>query len=188
MVNYFDLVVVIITLGLAVKGFFEGLARGAVKFAGFIIVIIFMAGFSDTIVSVTLEIGILPPKISIPAAFLLILIVGTALFYVVANVLHRLVHMTPAGFIDSGLGCVFGAVKAFILCGLLATGISFAPSDSFLRKQYEKSLTAETLVAFLSESIPLVKKAVIPLYQRFTPVPHEPENKQDDKTISPEFI
>ena len=188
MVNFFDLVVVIITLGFAVKGFFEGLVRGAVKLVGFIIINIFMAGFSDTIVSLALEIGIFPPKISIPSAFLLILIGGTAAFYVVAHLLHRLVHMTPAGFIDSGLGCVFGTVKALILCGILATGISFAPSDSFLRNQYDKSLTAVTLVTFLSESIPLIKKAVVPLYQRFKPVLSEPENKKDSETISPEFI
>ena len=100
--------------------------------------------------------------------------------------------MTPAGFIDNGLGCALGIIKSLFLCGLAAIVISFAPPGGFLKNQYESSLTAKHLVAFISETIPLVKKAVTPYYRRITPEPHEPEpeseQKQDDRTIPPDLI
>ena len=102
--------------------------------------------------------------------------------------LHRLVHMTPVGFVDSGLGCVLGAMKALFLCGLIATFLSFAPADSFFRNQYQKSISAAPLVSFIAESIPFVKKAIIPLYKRFAPIIPEPDIEKDDETFSPQYI
>ena len=186
--NLFDLFVVIVTLGLALMGFKEGLVRGAVKLAGFIALVVLMAVFSRQIVNTAEHIGFLPRNIAIPLAFILILIIGTCVFHIIAHVLHKLVHMTPAGFIDNGLGCALGIIKSLFLCGLAAIIISFAPPGGFLKNQYESSLTAKHLVTFISETIPLVKKAVTPYYRRIAPEPHEPEQKQDDRTISPNLI
>ena len=120
--------------------------------------------------------------------FLLVLIAGTSIIHLGSYLLYRLVHMTPVGFVDSGLGCAFGLIKGIFLSGLVAIAISFAPPESFLKCQYEKSCTAKPLVLFLSDSVPLLKKAVTSLYQQFAPLQRELEKKQNDGTIPPNFI
>ncbi len=188
MINFFDLVVVVNTIGLAVYGFFEGLLRGAVKLIGIIVTIVLLAVFSNNIVGMALTVRGISPRISIPLAFLFAFIIGSAIFYIGATLLHKIVHKTPVGFVDSGLGSAFGVIKALILNGTLATIISFTPPGTFLNSQFEKSLTAKPLMNFLSEIIPLVKKAGIPIYQRLVPVPREQENNHDNESISPDII
>ena len=61
--NLFDLFVVIVTLGLALMGFREGLVRGAVKLAGFIALVVLMAVFSRQIVNTAEHIGFHKNKI-----------------------------------------------------------------------------------------------------------------------------
>jgi len=187
-INFFDLTVLIITLLMGINGFHEGLLRGAIKLAGFIIIIIFMMVFSEHIIAVAHEIPIFSPKVSICVVFLFILFAGTGIIHIGAYGLHKLIHMTPAGFIDSGLGCAFGILKALLINGVLAVLLSFTTPGTFLRSQYEYSLTAKHLVTFLSESVPLVKKTLIPLYQRFLPVPQNHENIQEHETIPQNFI
>ena len=188
MVNIFDLLVLILTLFLTVSGYLEGFLRGAIKLVGFIAVIFLMALFSGHIAEAALKITFLSPGISIPLAFLVILIVGTGVFHLIAYMVHKIVQMTPVGFIDSGLGCVFGVIKALLLTSLIATAISLAPDGSFFKNQYDNSASAKHLVTLLSETVPLVKKSVIPLYRRYIPAPVEPEQKQDDKTIPSDII
>jgi len=176
----FDIFVVIVVVGLAIFGFREGLVRGALKLGGFIALIVAMALFSAPIMSVADVLPMLPRNIAIPLVFLVILAAGTAIIHFVAHLLHKLIHMTPAGFIDYGLGCAFGIIKALILNGLLAIVISCAPPGSFFRNQYDTSYSAKPLAAFISETIPFVNNALVPYYQRFTPSPPEPERKRDE--------
>ena len=95
MINFFDLVVVVNTIGLAVYGFFEGLLRGAVKLIGIIVTIVLLAVFSNNIVGMALTVRGISPRISIPLAFLFAFIIGSAIFYIGATLLHKIVHKTP---------------------------------------------------------------------------------------------
>jgi len=179
-VNVFDIFVVVVIVGLAILGFREGLVRGALKLGGFIVLIVAMALFSAPIMSIADMLPMLPRNIAIPLVFLIILAAGTCIIHFAALLLHKLIHMTPAGFIAYGLGCAFGIIKALFLNGLLAIIISCAPPGSFFRNQYETSFSAKPLVAFISETIPIVKNALVPYYQRFAPPPPEPERKRDE--------
>jgi len=188
MINYFDFFVIIATIGLAVYGLREGFLRGAVKLAGFIIVIVFISIFSEYIVKAALAVKILPPVIIIPLAFILIFLIGTIVFHTLAFFIHKLVHMTPAGFIDSGLGCAFGIIKAILLNGILATVLSLSPPDNFFYNQYKKSVSAQPLTNFLAKTIPVVKKSGVHLYNKFVPEHEKLEQKQNDGTIPPNII
>lgn len=180
MFNFFDIFVVIVTLGLAISGFREGLLRGAVKLAGFIAIIVILALFSKQIAGLDYLIGKIPSKIAVPIIFIALFIVATIAFHILAEVLYKLIKLTPIKFIDSGLGCMFGILKALILCGILAFILSFAPSESFFNNQYKNSNTAKTLRSFICGTIP-VMKSLIPLYQKQVPIPGEQENKKNEE-------
>jgi len=188
MLNYFDLFVIIVTLGFAVYGFREGLLRGAVKLAGFIAIIVFMVLFSDKIVNACFLIEILPTKISIPLIFIAIFVIASIAFYFLAEILHKLIKITPVRFIDSGLGCMFGILKALFLNGILAILLSFATPGTLLNYQYETSHTGKTLKSFMYITIPYMKSTIISMYQRYIPMPEEQEKKEDEKIILPDVI
>lgn len=188
MINYFDIFVVIVTLGLAILGLIEGLVRGTIKLAGFIALLILIFMFFNRIIAMANRITILPQNIMIPLVFFVILIAGICVIHLIANVLHKLVHLTPIGFIDHGLGCALGILKALFLNGILALVISLTPPGSFLKNQYDTSVSADHLVTFISQTFPLIKKAVVPYYRRFSPQLPEPLEKQENGTIPENFI
>jgi len=188
MLNFFDLFVVIVTLGLAVSGFREGFLKGAVKLAGFIAIIVFMVLFSGNIASACFLIDKFPPKITIPLIFIAIFIIASISLHFLAELLHKLINVTPIKFIDSGLGCMFGILKAIFLGGILAILLSFASPGTFFHYQYETSHTGETLKSFMYITIPFMKSTIISMYQRYVPMPEEQEKKENEKIILPDVI
>lgn len=188
MLNYFDFFVIIVTLGLAVSGFLEGFVRGVMKLAGFIAVIVLMALFSDVIVDIVVLTVKLPPKIAIPLVFIVIFTVATIAVHFIAEILHKLIKFTPIRFIDSGLGSIFGILKALFINGILAMLLSFTSPGTFLNNQYSSSYTGKTLNDFLYWTIPIMKSAVVHMYRKYIPVPKEQEKKEDEKIIPPEVI
>ncbi|MCD6308694.1 MAG: CvpA family protein [Candidatus Latescibacteria bacterium] len=188
MANAFDIMVFIVTVGMAVLGFREGLVRGVIKLAGFIALIVFMGIFAKRITGLAELVDAVPRHIMAPAMFILILVAGSILIHVVALFLHKLVHMTPAGFVDSGLGCGLGIVKALLLCGLLALALSFAPDDSFLGKQYDSSSSAPVLVSLLSETVPIIRRAVEPYYRILPPEKPDMEDNLRNGTVPRDII
>ncbi|MFC1537941.1 CvpA family protein [Candidatus Latescibacterota bacterium] len=185
MPNYFDILVVIITLGLAVSGFFEGFVRGVIKLAGFIAVIVFLVLFSDTIIDIVIETVDFPPKFAIPLVFLIVFAVSSVSVYFIAEMLHKIIKLTPVRIIDSGLGSVFGLIKSFFICGILAMFLSFTTTETFLNNQYESSRTAEPLKNLFYRAVPIMKSAIIPIYRKYIPVPEDKEKKEEknDKSI-----
>ena len=186
--NYFDLFVIIVTLGLAVSGFLEGFIRGVVKLAGFIAVIVLMALFSGNIINLVVLTVKLPPKIAIPLVFIVIFTVAAVVIHFIAELLHRLIKFTPIRFIDSGLGSIFGILKALFINGILAMLLSFTSPGTFLNNQYRSSYTGKTLNDLLYWTIPIMKSAITPMYRKYVPIPKEQEKKEDEKIISPKVI
>ena len=174
MPNFFDIVILLIVIGLGVSGFFEGLVRGVVKLGGFFFTIAIIAILSDRIIILSREIGGLSPAIAVPLAFVALFIIGTIVFTVLANILHKVIHLTPVGFVDSGLGAAFGVLKALLLGGLLALILSLSPYGSFLHGQYNTSRAGKPLVSLLNETVPFVRSAVKSWYGNTAP-PSKPE-------------
>ena len=186
MLNLFDVFLVIVTLGLAISGFREGLLRGAVKITGFIATIIVLALFSKHIAGAAHLIGEIPSKITVPIVFIAFFIIATIGFHILAEVLHKIIKITPIKFFDSGLGCMFGILKALFLSGIMALILSFAPPGSFYNKQYRTSNTAEIMKNLICGTIP-VFKSLIPLYQKHIPLPGDQDKKKDEE-INPENV
>ena len=187
MINVFDILIVIIVIGLAISGYREGLVRGAVKLAGFIITIVITAAMSGHIVRLSRSIEFIPHEIAIPVLFVIFFTAGIIGFHLLAKVLHDLIHMTPVGFIDSGLGCAFGILKALLVGAVLALALSFAPHGTFFDGQYRTSRTAQPLVRLLSETIPFVKRTIKTMYKHDAPQ-HDHENEKNEKSLPENFI
>jgi|GEM_PF-3531483 uncharacterized membrane protein required for colicin V production len=183
MVNYFDILVVIITLGLAVSGFFEGLVRGVIKLAGFIAVIIFMSLFSDIVIELSVEFVNLPPQIAIPLVFFFFFATSAIVVYFLAEILHGIIKITPLRIIDSGFGSVFGVLKAFCITGILAMLLSFTTPGTFLNDQYVSSRSGRPLNDMFGAVVPFLKSEIIPIYRKYVPLEFEDELKKGKEGI-----
>ena len=188
MLNFFDILVFLVFIGLAVAGYREGFIRGAIKLAGFIILIIVIAGMSGKIIDWAQKIDFLPSVVAVPIIFITIFVTGTICFHIIAKIIHEIIHMTPVGFIDSGLGCALGVLKSLLVSGLIALALSCAPSDTFFGKQYDSSSTAKPLMHLLSETIPFVKYASTSIYRRFSPLREKPDSEENKENESETII
>ena len=171
-VNFFDVLVTLNVIGFGISGYVDGLIKGFVKLCGFVITIAVTALLSDSIIQLSREIDFLSPKIAVPVTFIVIFVAGLIGFNLLGDLLRKVVRMTPAGFIDSGLGSAFGVLKALLLNGVIALILSLTPQDSFLWVQYDSSQFGTPLVAMLTKTVPFVKSTAKMLYEL---VPH-PEN------------
>jgi len=175
MVNVFDVFVVLMAIGLGFIGFREGLVRGVINLAGFLALILALVFYSETITAAAKSITAIPPQAAIPLMFVFLLVLGTAATHIIALVIHKTVHMTPIGLLDTGLGAVLGLLKAVVFCALLATVLSFSPDGSWFRNQYDASASAAELVNLLNSTVPYIEKSLAPYFRQISPlIPHQP--------------
>ncbi len=180
MLNGFDIFFAVVTIGFAILGFREGFVKSILNLIGFVAAVIVVLAFSQTIFAIAELIPVLPHALSAFILFITAVVACTVIVHIIASFVQKLVHMTPAAFIDNGLGCAFGIVKALVLGGIVAFVLSCAPQGSFVRLQYDNSVSAPHLVTFIAESIPFISR-LTPYYPSFTPEPSEPEQKQNEQ-------
>jgi uncharacterized membrane protein required for colicin V production len=164
---------------LGIAGFREGLVRGAVKLAGFIITVIALAVLAEPIGKLAGWVPFVPHKVAVILTFMAVFILGSVLFAILGNILRKVVHLTPLGMLDSGMGTLFGILKAVFLGGILALLFSLMPQNGFWKKQYESSLSGSPLTRLISRSIPVITAGGINLFKHFSHEPSPPEPKKD---------
>ena len=174
-VNALDMVIIGIVLWFGIAGFREGLILGVVKLAGFIITVILMAVFADTIGKLAVFIPLIPHKAAVIVVFMSVFIIVSIIFAILGNIIKKVVHLTPLGILDSGLGITIGIVKAVFLGGVLALIFSMTSSNGYLNKQYKSSYSGAPLAKFISCSIPVITSGGIKLFRQFSPQPRVPE-------------
>lgn len=187
MVNLFDIMVVILTIGLGVLGFREGFLREAVKLAGMFLTLIVLAVYSSPIVAIALSLDFLPPTLAILFLFGVLFALSVLSFNLLAILLSKLVSLTPVRFVDVGLGCGFGILKALFFCGFVALMLSLAPPNSFFLRQYEGSQFASPLGGFAQTTVPFLKSAADILYRRFEVIPGG-GNDEEQRDVAPPAI
>jgi len=187
MLNAFDICITVLAISLAILGFREGFVRSALKLVGFIASIMIVSMLTDVIHSFADMFPGIPRQLAVVVVFIAAVAAGTIIVHIAAAFLHKIIHMTPAGFIDSGLGTAFGILKAFIFGGILAIALSFSPDGTFIKQQYENSVSARHLVSFISETIPYVNRFT-PYYKQLTPEISDPEQNQNGKRIPSDII
>jgi uncharacterized membrane protein required for colicin V production len=170
MANFFDLFAVIVTIGLGILGFREGIVKGAIKLVGFILLLVALSIWADDISTFARSFDVIPPQVAGLLAFVILLIGGSLALNLIASALAGLIAMTPAHFVDAGLGCAFGMIKALFLAGLVALALSCAQSGTFFGGQYRTSHLAPGLRQFASVAVPFLKSAATSLFNRLDPV------------------
>jgi uncharacterized membrane protein required for colicin V production len=185
--NLFDLIVMILVILLGIAGFREGIIRGGVKLAGFLITIVILALFAGNITRFAMGLESVPSWLVIPALFFAVFFALSIFFAIIAEALHHTVHLTPLGALDNGLGTIFGVLKGIFVAGILALILSFLPGPGFLKHQYETSRTAPKLVFFISKTIPVATGAGKKILKYFSlPAPperEEPRKKKHDPKL-----
>lgn len=167
--NLFDLCIILLAVLMGVSGWHEGLVRGGVKLIGFILTIIVVSVCAAQIMEFARGIEGIPSRLAIPIVFIGVFIAGSILFAVLAEALRKVVHLTPLGLADSGLGMLFGAVKALFIAGIVALIFSFMPAKGALKVQYEQSRFGSCLAQLVKKTIPAATTAGIGILKHFTP-------------------
>jgi len=185
MMNFFDIFVLIVVIGLGIAGFREGFFRSMVKLAGFLLVAALLAILSDEICAVCRRIHVIPVSVAIPLAFILLFVGGMIAVAVAAKAVHAIVHLTPVGFLDSGFGAAFGILKALLVGGLAAIVLMQTPEETLFRKQVDSSSAGRPLAGLVSGIVPFVRSAV-QSYRQTAPE-HEPE-KDNGETIDKDSL
>ena len=168
-VNLFDLMVVIIAAGMCIFGLRDGFLRQAIKLCGFFITLVLLAVFSRPLTNVALSFEHLPLAVSIVLVFGSVFIILILLFHIAAAIVANLAALTPARFIDAGLGGAFGMLKGLIVCGFLAVILSGTPKLSFFQEQYANSQFARPLQGLVITAIPYLRSAADMVIQRLEP-------------------
>jgi len=182
MMNAFDLFLAVVTIGLAVSGFREGLIRGAIRLVGFIVTIAALALFADRITGFVRLFETLPYGVTATVVFVVCFVCAMIGIHILAETVYRLIRITPISFIDSGLGCAFGIVKAMVLCGIVALVLSLAPSQSFFYHMYRTSATAHTMKNLVSSIIPVIRR-VVPPDRRYPPQEEHQDKEKNDGLV-----
>jgi uncharacterized membrane protein required for colicin V production len=177
--NLFDLCIILLAVLMGVSGWHEGLVRGGVKLIGFLLILVALSVCAGQITEFARGIEGIPSRLAIPIVFIGIFIAGSILFAVLAEALRKVVHLTPLGLADSGLGMLFGAVKAFFIAGIVALVFSFMPAHGALKTQYEHSRFGNCLAELVKKTIPAATSAGIGILKYFTPPakPGSPEKQ-----------
>ncbi len=172
--NLFDILAVLLVVALGIAGFREGLIRGGFKLAGFLVSLLVLSLFAGRITRFALGLDGVPDWLAAPGAFIVVLVALNVLFAVIAEALHRAVHLTPLGVVDSGLGTLFGVLKAVFVAGILALVLSFLPENGFLSRQYATSRLAPRLIILIERTIPIAATAGKKVLKHIVP-PAAPE-------------
>jgi hypothetical protein len=169
--NLLDLTVTLLAILLGIAGFREGLVRGFVKLAGFVIAVCALAAFAGPLVHLGQSIPLLPNIIAVPLVFVLVLVACMIVSGLIGEMVSGMVHLTPLGFVDSGFGTAFGVLKAVLIAGIIAFVLSLGPRGGFFYGQYASSRTGPGLARFVTHAIPFVASAGTGLIRHFTPRP-----------------
>ena len=159
MANLFDLMVVILAAGMCIAGLRDGFLRQAIKLCGFIVTLVLLAVFSRLLVNFALSFEHLPRAVSVTLVFGGVFLALMLVFHIAAAIVANLAALTPARFIDAGLGGALGMLKGLVVCGFLAGILSGAPNGSFFREQYVDSTFARPLRGVVMATVPFLKSA-----------------------------
>jgi len=157
--NLFDLTVILLAVLNGSAGFREGLVRGLLELAGFVLVLIALVAFAGDIARWGTRIPFFPDTVAVPLLFVMLLAAGLVACAVIGTVVSKVIHLTPLGFVDSGFGVAFGVLKAILVAGVLALVLEHLPADGFLHRQYDASRTAQGCAAFVRTVVPAASSA-----------------------------
>jgi uncharacterized membrane protein required for colicin V production len=186
--NMFDLTVVFLVVLMGISGFREGLVRGVIKLAGFVILLVALAYFADPVTDFARSLPVFPDWITVPFVFIGAMIVGMVVFGLIGELASRVTRLTPLEFIDQGFGLVLGVLKALLVAGIIAFTLSFMPRWRVLYEQFATSRTGPELSMFAARVVPFVASAGKGIFDRFNPPPEPPGPRRNSPNGKPPLV
>lgn len=139
-----------------ILGFIRGAVREILSLASWIGAFLIARAFSESL-SVHLAAGISSPTLRLLATFVVLFLVGLALFMLLAWALSQWMKSLGLGAVDRSLGLVFGTARGgLIVVGLvLLAGLTPLPRESFWRN----AMFSAPLEAAAKEVLPYMPEA-----------------------------
>ncbi len=126
-INYFDIAALVIFLFFSIRGAMNGFIGELSGFVGII------AGFFLAQRYATEVAEYLKPYLSeqwlVPAAFALIFFVAIVAVALIGYFLQSILKFLFLGFVNNALGFLVGAMKAYVLCVIIAYGVTMSLGD-----------------------------------------------------------
>ena len=127
----FDYAFLGLVMVLAILGFWRGLVSEVLALAGWILAFIAARLFAGQAAALFVD-WLSEPAFAYVAGFALVFIAVLLVVAICRYLLRALIHAVGLGFVDRGLGAVFGTLKAFVIACLLValggvSGLSRAP-------------------------------------------------------------
>ncbi|MGN0033776.1 MAG: CvpA family protein [Candidatus Limimorpha sp.] len=154
--NYLDIIISVLLLLFAIKGYRNGIIRETFSLAAFIIGIFGAIKLSNVVgekLSTMIE---LSPEVLSIISFILVFIILTIIIDLIGKIISNLVKALSLGFIDKIGGFLLGVAKGFLIIGILINTLGFfGLKDSIAKETREKSAlykTAEDVADWLYEN------------------------------------
>jgi membrane protein required for colicin V production len=128
-VTAFDVAVVAVIALSVLFGYLRGIVRSLIGLAAWVLGFVLAIGFAPAIATVLPafpEAPLLPQALAFVLVFVLAIVAGA----LVAWPLHSVIHKAGLGFVDRGLGGLFGMARGavLVLAFVLVAGLSALPS------------------------------------------------------------
>lgn len=154
--NYLDIIIAVLLLLFAIKGFRNGIIRETFSLAGFVIGIFGAIKLSNTVgekLANTIE---LSPELLSIISFILVFVILTIVIELIGKLISNLVQALSLGFIDKLGGILLGIAKGLLIIGILINTLSFfGLKDDIDKETREKSVlykSAEDVADWLYEN------------------------------------
>ncbi len=182
--NLFDLMVVFLVVLHGAMGVREGLVKGLVNLTGLFLTVVLLSLFAGEITGIAKTVPVVPDAVAVPLAFVLLLIAGIILSKVGGALLSGVIHVTPLGFVDNGLGTALGILKALLVAAIIAYPLSLAPGNGFFGGQFVSSQFAPGLARLARGIIPFATRAAKVVSEKIeshrAPVTGAPETEKNE--------
>ena len=138
--NYLDIVILVVAGGFAVRGLIRGVLMEVFTLVGLLIGYL-VALRQMSVVTALLEnwLNLKPPITGIIGFILIFGIIITA-FRLIGGLLKKFMKWTFLGWLDRGLGALFGLFKGVLICSLVIMLIGMIPWPGAFEDNQESSL------------------------------------------------
>ena len=182
--NLFDIMVVLLVVLYGAMGFREGIVKGLFSLGGLCVTVALLALFAGEIAGFSRGLPFLPDSVAVPMAFIVLLVAGIVVSAVAGTVLSGMIHVTPVGFVDYGLGTALGILKALLVASIIAYPMSCASKDGFFGGQFASSQFAPGLARMAKDVVPFAARAARTVSEKIeshrAPVKGAPETGKDE--------
>lgn len=162
MMNWFDIIIIIILIGAFIKGLHKGFVKQLFGLVGIIAGAIFAGRVASLILPFLIHTVNISPNVAGVFSYIIAFTIIILLIRIVASFFHRLLKLIQIGFLNSTLGAVLSiGCTMIILSILLNLAVVLDPEEEVITKDIKENtffysrvqVVVPTVVPYLKNSI-----------------------------------